>query len=73
MHASSNIQVFEAELFRSQAGSKKVCWLGHMTRAAFRTNEARDYAGEASPKIIKALALTNSVMSRSARLAWQYL
>lgn len=53
------------EFIRSQAGSKKICWLGEISKASFPTDEARDYAGEETPKLVKALALiTNSVISR---------
>ena len=53
------------EFIRSQVGNEKICWLGDITQAAFPTNEGRDYAGEVTPKIIKALALiTNSAISR---------
>jgi len=53
------------DFIRNQAGDKKVCWLGNVTEASFPTDEARDFAGVETPKIIKALALiTNSKISR---------
>jgi hypothetical protein len=56
---------FTFEFIRSQCGDNKICWLGDITKASFPTDEARDYAGEETPKLIKALALiTNSVISR---------
>lgn len=41
---------------RSQVGDKNICWLGDNTQASFPTDEARDFAGDETPKIIKALA-----------------
>lgn len=53
------------EFIRSQAGHEKVCWLADITQAEFLTEEARNYAGVVTPKLVKALALiTNSVISR---------
>jgi len=43
------------EFIRYKAGDKKVCWLGDVTAASFPTDEARDFAGEETPKFIKAL------------------
>lgn len=48
-----------------QAGDQKICWLGDVTEMSFPTDEARDFAGEVTPKFVKALALvTNSKLSR---------
>ncbi len=50
---------------KENVGDKKICWLSNVTEAAFPTDEARDFAGEETPRIIRALALiTNSQISR---------
>lgn len=53
------------DFIQKNASGKKICWLGDVTNASLPTTEARDYAGEETPKFIKALALiTNSELSR---------
>ena len=50
---------------RQNAGENKICWVGDVTNALFPTREARDYAAEETPHLIKALALiTNSEISK---------
>jgi hypothetical protein len=50
---------------RKNAGDKKILWLGDVTHASLPTTEARDFAGEETPKFVKALALiTNSELSK---------
>ncbi len=57
------VQTFD--FIKKNAGEKKVCWLGDVTHASLPTTEARDFAGEETPKFVKALALiTNSELSR---------
>jgi hypothetical protein len=53
------------DYIRCNSTSSKICWLGDVTAALFPTQEARDFAGEETPKFVKALALiTNSEISR---------
>ena len=53
------------EYIRKNSPNKKICWVGDVTDAGFPTQEARDFAGEQTPHLIKALALiTNSEISR---------
>jgi len=53
------------DFINRNAGGKKICWVGDVTHASFPTQEARDFAGEETPKFIKALALiTNSQLSK---------
>ncbi|MFI5172188.1 MAG: hypothetical protein ACHQFW_07335 [Chitinophagales bacterium] len=50
---------------QERSGGKMICWIGDISQATFPTQEARDYAGEETPKFIKALALvTNSEISK---------
>jgi hypothetical protein len=53
------------DYIHSKAGDKKVCWIGDVTDTPPPEKEARDYAAEITPKMIKALALlTNSSLSK---------
>ena len=50
---------------RSVSPEKKVCWIGDVTDIPPPEKEARDFAAEETPKLIKALALiTNSSLSK---------
>ncbi|HLP12679.1 MAG TPA: hypothetical protein VK177_12155 [Flavobacteriales bacterium] len=50
---------------RKHVGEKKICWIGDVTHAAFPTKEAREYAGEETPKLVQALAIiVNSEISK---------
>ena len=57
--------IAQFDFIRKRSNGKKICWLGDVTHVSFPTTEARDYAGEETPKFIKALALiTNSEISK---------